>query len=239
MTHVQSTKFTDAEIAKSRWKDLYRLAGIAAIVSEIIIFLGIATYFIWPYSPGSKTTEDILLFLQENPLGGLISLDLFLFLGNLFSILLFLALFVSLKTINESYALVALTVGLIGVGLLVPSRPLFELYALSKLYIASADGALKDQYLAAGETLLLLFDGTGWFMNTLLGAISLLISSILMLRSNLYSRITAYVGIVTNLAICGFFIPGIGVLLLFLSLPGYMIWYFLLAKKFFQMSRSA
>jgi len=38
-----------------------------------------------------------------------------------------------------------------------------------------------------------MFDGIGWFMNTLLGALSLLISSILMLRSNIYNKSTAYV----------------------------------------------
>jgi hypothetical protein len=37
--------------------------------------------------------------------------------------------------------------------------------------------------------------------------------------------------------VCGFFIPTLGKFLLFLSLPGYMIWYFLLAKRFLQLGR--
>jgi len=227
----------DTAIVDPRWKDLYKIAAIAAIVSEAVIFLGLVTYFIWPYAPGDKTTESIYLLLQNNILGGLISLDLFLLVGNLFSITLFLALYVSLKHVNESYVLIALALGLIGVVLLIPARPIFELYSLSKAYTVATTEAAKSQYLAAGDALLALFDGTGWFMNTLLGALSLSISSILMLRSNIYSKSTAYVGIITNVAVCGFFIPGIGILLLFLSLPGYMIWYFLLAKRFFQMGR--
>jgi hypothetical protein len=217
-----------------RWKDLYKMAGIAAIVSEVVIFLGIVTYFIWPYSPAVKSTETILLLLKSNPLGGLISLDLFLFVGNLFSILLFLALFVSLKSVNESYALAALVVGLIGVVLLIPSRPLLELVTLSAQYDSATSAAAKAQYLATGDVLLASFNGTGWFMNTLLGSISLLVSSILMLRGGIYSKATAIAGIITNAAVCGFFIPVLGTFLLFLSLPGYMIWYFLLAKRFFQ-----
>jgi len=55
--------------------------------------------------------------------------------------------------------------------------------------------------------LLALFDGTRWFMNTLLGALSLLASSLLMLPSQTYSKATAYTGISTNLLVCGFFIP--------------------------------
>ena len=114
----------------SRWRDLYRIAGIAAIISELVIILGIITYPIFPFAPGNKSTGEIFLMLQSNPLGGLISLDLFLFIGNLFSITLFLALYVSLKPVNEAYALIALAIGLIGVVLLIPSRPLAELYSL-------------------------------------------------------------------------------------------------------------
>lgn len=220
-----------------RWKDLYRIAGIAAIISQAVIVLGIIAYVIWPYAPGKESTESILLFLQEDWLGGLISLDLFLFVGNLFSITLFLALYVSLREVNDSYALIALALGLISVVLLIPSRPILELFILSRSYATAGSEAAKSQLLSAAGALLTLFDGTNWFMNTLLGAISLLISSLLMLKSKIYSRATAWVGIITNLIVCGFFIPVAGTLFLFLCLPGYLAWYFLLARRFFQMSR--
>lgn len=221
-----------------RWKDLYRIAWIAAIISISVILLGFVTYFIWPFTPGVESTESILRFLQSNRLGGLISLDLFLFVGNLFSLILFLALYVSLKPVNESYALIALALGLVGLVLLIPSRPIIELFTLSRLYAAAPNEVARSQYLAASEALLALFNGTNWFMNTLLGGISLLISSLLMLRSKLYSKTIAYVGIITNAVICGFFIPVVGTFLLFLSLLGYVIWYILLARRFFQLARS-
>jgi len=221
----------------SRWRDLYKAAGMAASISEIVIILGFVTYFIWPYAPGTQSTEAIFLNLQNNTLGALISLDLFLFIGNLFSILLFLAFYVSLRQVSESYALIALAVGLIAVGFLIPARPLIELYSLSGQYAAATTEAAKSHYLAAGEALLASFDGVGWFLNTLLGGLSLLVSSILMLRSEIYGKATAYVGIVSNIAVCSFFIPVIGIFLLFLSVPGYAIWYFLLARRFFQLGR--
>jgi len=225
------------EAIDPRWRDLYKIAGIAAVISELVILLGVITYFIWPYTPGRDSTESIFLLLQNDPIGGLISLDLFLFIGNLFSVMLFLALYVSLKQVNESVALIALAVGLIGLVLLIPARPILELVHLSNAFAASTAEAEKSQLLAAGTTLLGQFDGIGWYMNTLLGGLSLLASSILMLRSNLFSKATAYVGIVTNLVLCCFVIPPIRIFMLFLCLPGYMIWYFLLAKRFFQMGR--
>jgi hypothetical protein len=215
------------------------MAGIAAIVSEVVILLGIVSYFIWPYAPGVKSTESIFLLLKSNPFGGLVSLDLFLFAGNLFSVLLYLALYVSLEQVNKPYALAALAVGLIAVILLIPSRPLVEMLTLSGQYASATSAAAKAQYLATGDALLAVFNGTGWFMSNLLGGISLLVSSILMLRGGIYSKATAIVGIITNAMVSVFFIPGLGTFLLFLSLPGYMIWYFLLAKRFFQLGKIA
>ena len=56
----------DAPTVDPRWKDLYKLAGIAAIVSEFVILLGLVTFFIWPYAPGSKTTEEILRLTKSS-----------------------------------------------------------------------------------------------------------------------------------------------------------------------------
>jgi len=226
-------------LSEPRWRELYKAAGVAASISEIVIVLGFVTFFIWPYAPGTQSTETIFFNLQNNTLGALISLDLFLFIGNLFSIMLFLAFYVSLKQVSESYALIALAVGLLAVGFLIPARPLIELYSLSGQYVSATSEAAKSHYLAAGEALLASFDGVGWFLNTLLGGLSLLVSSILMLRSDMYSKATAYAGIVSNVAVCSFFIPVVGIFLLFLSVIGYAIWYFLLARRFFQLGKSA
>ena len=231
------SQIMNIEDTKPGWKELYRIGAIAAIVSEIVLLFGIVAFVIYPYAPGNISTESILLSLQNNRFGGLISLDLHLVLGNLFGIILFLALYVSLKKVNRSYALIALVLGLIADLLIIPARPIYELVTLSGLYASATTEAAKSQYLAAGDALLLLFNGTSWFLNTLLGGISFLMSSLLMLRSKLFSRSTAYVGIITNAAVCLFFIPGIGTLLLLLSLPGYMIWYFQLARKFLEMEK--
>ena len=131
------------------------------------------------------------------------------------------------------YALIALVLGLFAAVLIIPARPIFELLSLSDLYTIAISDANKDQYLLAGEALLAHFDGTAFKVNTFLGGFSLLISSILMVRSNFFSKSTAYVGIATNLAVCGFFLPGIGTALLFLSVPGYFNMEHSTCPKFF------
>jgi hypothetical protein len=226
------------ETKNPRWKELYKIGAIAAILSEIVLIIGIVAFFIYPYAPGNQSTESIFLLLQNDKLGGLLSLDFHLVLGNLFGILLFLALYVSLRQVNESYALIALVLGLVADFLIFPARPISELFSISGLYASATTEIAKSQYLAAGEALLSLFNGTSWFLNTLLGGFSLLVSSLLMLRGNVFSKSTAIVGIITNAAVCLFFIPSIGTYLLLLSLPGYMVWFVQLTRRFLKMARS-
>lgn len=226
--------------AEPSWKELYTIGGITCILNITIIVMGVIAYFIWPYLPGYTTTEQIFSVIQEDSLAGLISLDFFLVIGNLFTILLILAMYVSLKHINGGYALIALVLGLIGMTLIIPARPIVEMFTLSDLYANAASDAIRSQYLAAGEALLSLFDGTSFATNNVFGAISLLISSLLMLRSPIFGKTAGWTGIISNAVVLGFWIPGsTGLILLFLSLPGYIIWYFLLAPKFFHMGRAA
>jgi hypothetical protein len=129
---------------------------------------------------------------------------------------------------------------LIAAALIIPARPIMELFSLSNLHAAAADDAARSQFLAAGEALHALFNGTSWATNTLLGGLSFLISSFLMLRKRAFSKASAWVGIITNIAVLGFWIPGsVGAILLFVSLPGYMIWYIQLARRFFQLRKAA
>jgi hypothetical protein len=110
--------------------------------------------------------------------------------------------------------------------------------ALSDQY-AAATGADKATYLAASEAILSLFHGTAFHTHYLLGSTSLLISSFLMLRSDLFGRATAWVGIVTNVVVLGLYVPVIGVYLSLLSVVGYLIWYALIARSLVRLVRGS
>jgi hypothetical protein len=225
------------QVEEREWRDLYLLGGITTVLLEVILVLAIVGYFFWPYTPGTASAEVVFALLQRDVLGGAISLDVLLLIGNIVGLPVFLALFVSLRPTNRSYALVALVTGIIAVALIVPARPILEMVSLSRSY-AVADPVAQSRILAAGDAILSVFNGTSWATNTFLGALSLLISSVLMLKSEFYGRLTAYVGLATNAAACGFFLPVIGTILLFLTVPGYMIWYALLAVRFFRAARA-
>ena len=76
-------------------------------------------------------------------------------------------------------------------------------------------------------------------MHYILGALALLIISIVQLRSDAFSRTTAYLGIMANLLAFGLYVPNIGVYISILSVfPFLTIWLILSARTFLQLGRS-
>lgn len=163
------------------------------------------------------------------------SLDLPMLLIAPMNILMFLAIYGGLKRVDESYALIALVLGLLAVALLILSRPLVELVSLSEKYAIATTDAERQQYLAAGEALHAFFNGTAWATQTVLFMLAGLLDCWLMLRTRFFSRATARVGIVISIVGLGFFIPTIGLVLLFLNTIGSVIWCMLLARDLFRL----
>jgi hypothetical protein len=173
--------------------------------------------------------------LQENRLGGLMSLDLMMIPLMPITILHLVAVYAALRRVNESYALIALVFGLTGNVLIMTTRPLAEMVYLSDQYAAATGDIARGQYVAAGEAFHALFGGTAWLWWNVLTGLSYTISSLLMLRSPDFSRATAYVGIVIFIVGIGFWIPGIGLVLSLLGTFGAVFWFLLQAPAFFRL----
>jgi hypothetical protein len=225
----------DAGIPDPRWKDLYRTGAIACIAFPVAIVLAVIAYVIWPYTPGFTSVADILALLQESKLAGLISLDLSVLILMPIMIPQLLAMYAALKTVNESYALLALVLGLMGVVLWLAARPLVEMVALSDQYAAATTDAARAQALAAGEALSVLFNGTMWMLSQFAIAISYTVSALLMLRSRAFGRATAYVGPALSGFGYAFWIPVIGPILSLLGTVGGVAWYILMAIDFYRL----
>ena len=180
---VPLERITELEIPDERWNDLYKIGGISSIVIAVSVILAIAAYFIWPYQGSTVSMETIFMALQTDLIGGLLSPDISLLLIAPINLLLFLALYVALKQVNESYALIALILAFMAVLLVVQTRPLAELTLLSDKYVAATSAVEKAQYLAAGESLHAYFSGTAWIIQTIFFMLAGLVNSLLMLRT--------------------------------------------------------
>lgn len=235
MTSIAQPQILDHTIPDPRWRDLYRVGAIACLILAAAIPLAILAYFIWPYMPGISSVAEIFESLQKNRLAGLMSLDLSVVLLEPLAILQTLALYAALKKVNESYALIALVLGLMGILLWLAARPLLEMTYLSGQYTAAGMEATRNQYLAAGEALHALFNGTSWMLSQFLIAISGVISDLLMLKTGYFSRWTAYLGLLLAIPGLLFWIPTIGPFASLLGTFAGTVWFILLARDFFRM----
>ena len=76
-----------------------------------------------------------------------------------------------------------------------------------------------------------------YFVSYILMSTAGLIISAVMLRSNdIFSKVTAYVGILASVLGLGLFVPTIGLLLSLISVTPTLMWYILIARRLFRLS---
>jgi hypothetical protein len=143
---------------------------------------------------------------------------------------------------------VAIICGLIGITIYFASNQAFAMLALSERYAAATTDAQHASFLAAGEALLAinnpgaLHQGTGIYASLFLVLLAGLLISIVMMRSNVFSKVTALSGILANGFGLGYYIvlpfaPTILALPFVLSAPFRVIWYFLIAIRLFRLAK--
>jgi hypothetical protein len=221
-----------------RWKDLYKIGGISCFIVSFLILLSIVAYFIWPYKAIDSSVSEIFNTINENVLIGLITLDLIMMIIMIINVIPTLAIYLSVKKINESFALIAVVLGLIGVAAVITARPLTEMAVLSNLYNEATNEASKESLLSAGEGFRVMFDGTAWMVQTVLFMIYGLIISFLMLKSKIYGKPVAIIGIVISVVGLFFFIPTVGLVLLFINTIGSIIWNILVGKSLIKIGQN-
>jgi len=200
------SQVTNAETTDSVWKSLYRVGGTAALIAAVIFRrnLGAEISLFSKHAPPG-TIIDWFTLLQNNRFLGLSYLNLFDIADYALVGLMFLALYVALRRTNRSYMAIATTLGLAGIAVYFASNTALSMLSLSDQYAAATTDAQRAMFLAAGQAMLAInyhpgaiYQSTGIYMSFLFVAIAGLIVSIVMLRSSIFSRVTAYVGILAS-----------------------------------------
>jgi hypothetical protein len=151
-------------------------------------------------SPPPSTVEGFFALFQENPLLGLLDLDILLTLDYLVMVPFYLALYVVVRGVAPAWGLLALVVGLFSLVLFVVSREAtFSMWMLSDQYAAATSATDKAALLAAGRAVLTLYNGGTFATSYILGALSTLIFSAMMIRHHIFGRLPGLVGVLTGL----------------------------------------
>ncbi len=224
-----------SEIRERSW--LYRLAAIAALVILIIIIVQFITFIVAP-PPYEGTAADWFRLFQSNPLAGLIDFELFMVIYTVLSLIIAVALFVTLRPSTPSFMTLYLVITLLGVAMFVASRPALEMLRMSRLYAGAATESERIIYLTAGENMIATFNGTAFQVSYLLGSIGGLILSLVMLRTPIFSKATAYVRIASSLCDLGLYVPMVGMYISIFSVFFLFAWHILIAIRLFRLAKA-
>jgi hypothetical protein len=235
MSQLELNQATDAETPDSRWNSLYKIGGAAALIMVLIIPLQI---IIFTVSPPPSTVIGWFTLFQNNKLLGLLSFELLFIVYGALSIPMSLALYIALRRTNQSFTAIYLALSLVGVAALFVARPAFDMLYLSNQYAGATTDAQRSVFLAAGETMLAIFHGTAFQVSYVLGSITGLIISIVMLKSNIFSKTIAYIRIISSVLDFGIYVPTIGIFISVFSVGLLMVWNVLIARRFFQLGHA-
>lgn len=220
-----------------QWRGMLKLGAGAAVWVVVMIPLQAAVFLL---SPPPVTVAEFFALFQRNPLLGLLDLDLLLSIDYVVMIPFYLALFAVLRRVAAAWSLLALILGLLSVTLFLVSREAtFSMWLLSNQY-AEASPAAQAPLLAAGQTLLTAYNGGTFATSYVLGALSTLIFSALIIRYRVLGRWAGPVGVLTGLTML---IPAnvgmIGLTMSLVSLMPTAAWLILLSRQLLRVTRTS
>lgn len=242
MSAVRSQTFP--EPSAFNWTGVCRAAGIAAFIFLIYCLATMVQMAVFGGPPDS--VAEAFRLLQQNRVVGLLRLDFATVFVLPLYYLLFFGFFAALKDTDRTHAAIATALVFLGVTLVLAMPTALPLLALSDKFAAAPGDALKAHFLAAGEAVLAtdIWHGTGAYMGGLFVQTGAVWISVVMLRGGVFSKVTAYFGIVTHgldlvHIVVTPFLPKMAAIFMIVAGLGYPVWLFLVGRSLLQLGRQA
>lgn len=232
MSHAIPARVFPADTNEVRWHSLYRIAAFAALLTVGLFFFQIVAFFVWP--PPSSVAGYFVL-LRSHPFIGLASLDFLIIVDEVLAIPLALALYFSLRRIHESIVLIATALSAASIACFLIGTPALNMLYLSQQYAAATTGMEQERLLAAGLAVLSSWQGTPFQVGNVVGSIGMALLGWVMLRSQVFSRSTGYVGTLSAVVGLGMYVPKVGIFISLLSVVGMQVWYVMIALALFRL----
>lgn len=218
-----------------KWKTLYRISGILIIFMLILIPIQILVFSLTSIP---TNVEGWFELYNDNWLLGLIHQDFLYIINNIIVAIMYLALYMKLKSRNESIMLLAIFLGILGITAYFASNRAYEFLNLSNQYNLAETIAQKTILISAGESLLLSWQGTAFLIYYILNGIALILISWVMLKNPIFGKTTAVIGLIAGILMI---IPStfgtIGIIFSLASLIPWYIFSILISKEFLKIPR--
>ena len=220
-----------------RWKTLFYIAALAAVYMIILIPIQGIVYIV---SPPPGTVLGFFELFQKSTLMGLINLDLLLTIDYVLVLFIYFVIFIVLSRREKSLSLIATILGCLSITLYIVSREAtFSMIALSNEYFGATTEMEQAAALAAGKTLLAMYNGSSFSLSYVLGGFTMLLFSIVMLKDEVFEISIPITGLIMGVLM---FVPPtvgeIGVWISMVSLVPTLIWMILMSRWLFRTARS-
>jgi hypothetical protein len=241
---------SDVEFAGAPWRDLYQLGGVAALLTVAVGIVEITLSFLPGGNPTAVVTAvDWYAFFQSNWFFGLRNLGLLNIFLTALGLLTSFALYGAHRRAVRTYATLALAIAILGAAVFYATNRAFPMLALSRQYAAATTEARRTLLAAAGEAMLSVGRShtAGTYPAFFLSETSTILMSWVMLRGKVFSRVSAYIGLVgfgllLAFDTCVSFMPALWNEALIAAMLGglaSMAWDILVARRLFHLGRTA
>jgi len=227
----------DVEAKHPAWDSLYTVGGTAGLIVAALLVLEVVIFIVWPQPawPQPNSVLNWFALFQRNRLIGLLDMDLVGIVAYALLIPTLLALYLALKRVS-AFTAIATALFFVGIAMYFATNTLFSMLALSDQYAAATTEAQRAAALAAGQALLTTFYVSAFQESYVIVSVALLIISIVMLRSAVFTNATASVGILANVCAIGTVTVGLfalvpSAILAFLSVVFLAAWFFLIGRQ--------
>jgi len=237
----------DMELSASNSKTIYKIGGIAALLTVVVAFGEmVITFLPGGYAP-VETVFDWFTQLQGNWFMGLRNLGLLNIVMFSLGIPIYFALYTAHQKGNKAFGALAMITSFAAVAVLIATNRAFSMLELSGQYAQATTEAQRSMLAAAGQAMLSVgrSHSPGTFIGFFLGELAGVLMSIVMFRGKIFNKATALIGIIafTLLSIfevCTSFIPVLKEVAMIFAIGGGLlnvIWLALLGRRLLQLAR--
>jgi hypothetical protein len=233
----------DTQAAGSSWKGLYKVGGTTALITVVVVLTEIAiNYFpgVADASQRTVTVVDWFTLFQKHWFVGLRNLGLLNLIGAVLLAPTILAIYASLRRDNEAYAAFGTILFFVGTAVYLASSRAFAMLSLSGQYASATTDAQRALLIAAGQAMLAEGQSRAGILLIEFGC---LVISAVMLRGKVFSKASAYAGILGNVLLIAFeiilaFVPkvlDVGMVIAGGGGLSIMIWYLVVGRRLLQL----
>lgn len=230
------------EAVDPAYSGLYKVGGVAAFAVAVLTVVEVIFFIFYPQP---STVDGWFELFQGTPIIGLLDFWGLEILMYVMIPLVFFALYVLLRENHKSGMAIAFTFALLGIAIFFATNNPFSMLSLSRKFAAATTDVQRSTLLAAGEAILANTNQRaigGFNIGLFLISTTGLIVSSVMLNTNTFGRLTAYIGILAfGLSLADYFRQAFTssiFIALLLILPGaflIVVWFTLVGLRLLQL----